>query len=378
MTIAPAWRWLRAALLTALALGTILAVAVWVYLQHPKFGALPEGEYQQALARSPNHVDGEFRNLIDTPIRTGEDNRGFLANVLSMAFDRNPRLKPSVPVPSVRRDLKALDPAQDVVVWLGHSSYFVQVGGYRILVDPVFATEAAPAPLLNTAFTGSTPYTADDLPDIDYLLISHDHWDHLDHPSAVALRGRVRHVVTGLGVGDYYRRWDYPAERVHEADWNTALELDPGLRIHVLPARHYSGRMFTRNRTQWVAFALETPSRRLYFSGDSGYGPHFREAFERLGEFDLVALDMGQYDARWANIHMVPEQAAQAAADLGAKALLPAHAGRFSIAAHDWDEPFARIVAASKERTYRLLTPPIGEVIRLGDGSQGFSPWWEP
>ena len=207
MRLASPWRWLRAALLTALALAAILAVSVWGYLQHPKFGALPEGEYLQTVARSPHHVDGEFRNLIDTPMRTGES-RGFVATVLSMAFDRNPRLKPSVPVPSVRRDLKALDPAQEVVVWLGHSSYFVQAGGYRILVDPVFATEAAPAPLLNTAFAGSTPYTADDLPDIDYLLISHDHWDHLDHPSAVALRGRVRHVVTGLGVGDYYRRWD--------------------------------------------------------------------------------------------------------------------------------------------------------------------------
>ncbi|WP_349999112.1 MBL fold metallo-hydrolase [Stenotrophomonas lacuserhaii] len=354
-----------------------MALSAWAYLQHPKFGALPEGDYLSTLARSPNHVEGEFRNLVDTPMRTGESG-GFVANVMSMAFDRNPRLKPQAPVPSVRRDLKALDPAQDVVVWLGHSSYFVQLGGYRILIDPVFATEAAPAPFLNTAFAGSTPYTADDLPDIDYLLVSHDHWDHLDHPSAVALRDRVRHVVTGLGVGDYYRRWDYPAERVHEADWNSALELDPGVRIHVLPARHYSGRMFTRNRTQWVAFALETPAHRLYFSGDSGYGPHFREAGERLGGFDLVALDMGQYDARWANIHMFPEQAAQAANDLGAKALLPAHAGRFSIAAHDWDAPFERITAASEGRPYRLLTPPIGEVVRLADEGQDYPRWWEP
>lgn len=175
-------------------------------------------------------------------------------------------------------------------------------------------------------------------------------------------------------MGDYFRRWGYPAERIHQADWNSALELDAGLRIHVLPARHYSGRLFTRNKTQWAAFALEAAQRRLYFSGDSGYGPHFSEAAQRLGGFDLVALDMGQYDARWANIHMFPEQAAH---DLGAKALLPGHSGRFAIAAHDWDEPFKRIAQASADRPYQLLTPPIGEVVRLGDATQDFPRWWE-
>ncbi|WP_249977370.1 MBL fold metallo-hydrolase [Vreelandella olivaria] len=368
-------KWLRRTALVLLLLGATLAVGSYAYLQHPKFGALPEGESLRAIEISPNYVDGEFRNLIDTPIRTGES-RGFVGIVMSMLFDRNPRLNPDTALPSVRRDLKALDPAQDVVVWLGHSSYFVQVAGHRILIDPVFSTEAAPAPYLNTAFAGTTPYTADDFPDIDYLLITHDHWDHLDYPSIVTLRGRVRHVVTGLGVGDYFRRWGYPVERIHEADWNSVLELASDLRIHVLPARHYSGRMFTRNKTLWVAFAVETSQRKLYFSGDSGYGPHFREIGERLGGFDLVALDMGQYDSRWANVHMTPEQAAQAALDLGTQILLPGHSGRFSLAAHDWDEPFERIVKASEGQPYRLVVPLIGEVIRLDDEFQGFSHWW--
>jgi len=155
------------------------------------------------------------------------------------------------------------------------------------------------------------------------------------------------------------------------------LELDGSFRIHVLPARHYSGRMLTRHKTLWVSFALETPQRRLFFSGDSGYGPHFKEIGQRLGNFDLVALDIGQYDSRWANIHMFPEEAARAAADLGAKELLPGHAGRFTIAAHDWDEPFKRIASASEGQPYRLLTPIIGEVLRIGDDSQSFRPWWE-
>ncbi|SDM19344.1 L-ascorbate metabolism protein UlaG, beta-lactamase superfamily [Franzmannia pantelleriensis] len=368
-------KWLRRTALVLLVLGAALAAGSYAYLQHPKFGALPEGESLRAIEASPHYVDGEFRNLIDTPMRTGES-RGFVGNVMSMLFDRNPRLAPDMALPSVRRDLKALDPEEDVVVWLGHSSYFVQVAGHRILIDPVFSTEAAPAPYLNTAFAGTTPYTADDFPEIDYLLITHDHWDHLDYPSIAALRERVRHVVTGLGMGEYFRHWDYPAENIYEADWNSVLELDPDLRIHVLPARHYSGRMLTRNKTLWVAFALEAPQRNLYFSGDSGYGPHFREIGERLGGFDVAALDMGQYDSRWANIHMTPEEAAQAALDLDTQILLPGHAGRFSIAAHDWDEPFERIVKASEDQPYRLVVPIIGEVIRPDDEFQEFSRWW--
>jgi L-ascorbate metabolism protein UlaG (beta-lactamase superfamily) len=134
--------------------------------------------------------------------------------------------------------------------------------------------------------------------------------------------------------------------------------------------------MLTRNKTLWVAFALESPQRRLFFSGDSGYGPHFREIGERFGGFDLVALDMGQYDKRWANIHMTPEEAALAADELRTRTLVPAHVGRFSIARHAWDEPFDRITTASEGKSYRLSTPRIGEPLDLRGEGQQFSRWW--
>lgn len=362
-------------ILGLLLLGVLLAACIYAYLQHPKFGAMPEGQRLGRIERSLNYANGEFHNLVATPMRTGDSS--FLSNVLSMLFDRNDRLTPGVAVPSVKIDLKALDPRQDVVVWLGHSSYFVQLGGRKLLIDPVFSAEAAPIPHLNRAFAGSTPYAASDMPDLDYLLITHDHWDHLDYPSTMALQSKVGYVIAGLGVGADFARWGYPAERILEADWNDTLSPHGDVRIHVLPARHYSGRLLTRNKTLWVGYALETPERRLFFSGDSGYGPHFREIGEKFGGFDLVALDGGQYDRRWANIHMFPEESAQAAADLRTKALLPAHVGRFTIAAHDWDEPFVRIAAASEGKPYRLLTPTIGDVVRLGDETQEFSYWWE-
>lgn len=368
-------KWLRRAGIAVLLLAGIAAAGGYAYLQQPKFGALPAGQHLQAVERSPNYANGEFHNLVDTPMRTGDSS--FVSNVLSMLLDRNQNLKPPVPLPSTRIDLKTLPPGEDVVIWLGHSAYFVQLGGKRILIDPVFSTNAGPFPGTNVAFAGTTPYTADDMPAIDVLLVTHDHWDHLDYPTAKALLPKVGRVVVGLGVGEFFDRWGYPNERIHEADWNDTLDLGEGLRIHVLPARHYSGRMLTRNKTLWVAFALETPRRKLFFSGDSGYGPHFREIGERFGGFDLVALDMGQYDARWAYIHMFPEQAAQAAEDLHAKALLPAHVGRFSIAAHDWDEPLRKIDQASRGRAYRLLTPSLGALVRLDDLTQPFPHWWE-
>ncbi|WP_081803673.1 MBL fold metallo-hydrolase [Halotalea alkalilenta] len=367
-------RWIRRAALALLVSAVVLAAGGYAYLQQPKFGALLAGAHLQAVERSPHYADGEFRNLVETQMRTGDTS--FAANVMSMLLDRNPNLKPPAPLPSTRVDLKALAPDEDVVVWLGHSSYFVQLGGKRVLIDPVFSLNAGPFPRTNVAFAGTTPYTAEDMPDIDLLLVTHDHWDHLDYPSAKALLPKVGQVVVGLGVGEFFDRWGYPAERVHEADWNDSLDLVEGLRVHVLPARHYSGRMLTRNKTLWVGFALETPQRKLFFSGDSGYGPHFREIGERFGGFDLVALDMGQYDARWAYIHMVPEEAVRAAEDLGASVLLPGHVGRFSIAAHDWDEPFERVAAASEGRSFRLLTPPIGAAVQLGDDNARYPRWW--
>ncbi|NYT60411.1 MBL fold metallo-hydrolase [Alcaligenaceae bacterium] len=368
--------WLFRTALVLLILAGGLVVGGFAYLQHSKFGALPEGARLQAVERSPHYVDGAFQNLIDTPMRTQDTS--FASNVISMLFDRNPHLRPSIDLPSTHVDLKALQRDEDVVVWMGHSSYFVQLNGKRILIDPVFSTNAGPFPRTNVAFAGTAPpYTAVDMPPIDVLLITHDHWDHLDYPSAKALLPKVKQVVVGLGVGEFFDLWGYPTDRVHEADWNDVLELVPGLRIHVLPARHYSGRMLTRNKTLWVAFALETPQRRLFFSGDSGYGPHFREIGERLGGFDLVALDMGQYDKRWANIHMFPNEAAQAAEDLQARTLLPAHIGRFSIAAHDWDEPLKQIDQASRGRSYRLLTPSPGALVLLDNETQQFSHWWK-
>lgn len=368
-------RFWRRFLLAFVGIAILGAVAVMTYLQQPVFGELPSGERLARIERSPNHADGVFRNQIDTPMRTTDQSEWSMW--MQTLFGEKGQVRPPSAIPAIKIDLKALDPAHDLVVWLGHSSYFVQLGGQRVLIDPVFSINAAPIPGANKAFEGTSIYVADDMPEVDALLISHDHYDHLDYPSIHALKSKVREVIVGLGVGAHFERWGYDRSIVREADWNEVVALTPQVQVHVTPARHYSGRTLTRDQSLWIGFALVSPERRYFFSGDSGYGPHFADIGQRLGPFDWVALDMGQYDPRWANVHMNPEQAAQAAEDLQAKVLSPAHAGRFSISPHDWDDPFKRITAASPGRSYELWTPQIGQPIYLDGRPQSFTAWWE-
>lgn len=362
-------------LIGLVAMGALLLMGASAYTQQPKFGADPDGDRLQKIQRSPNYADGEFHNIIPTPML--KEGQGTLSILLSDAINEAENLRPAHPLPHEKVDLKRLDPKRDMLVWLGHSSFFVQIAGKRILIDPVLSPYAAPMSFAIRAFDGTTVYTADDLPDIDLLLITHDHWDHLDHETVTTLISKVKQVFVPLGVGAHFERWGYAHDKVREGDWYDKLEQDNDLAVHLAPARHYSGRGLIRNKTLWSGFVLESGQRRILLGGDSGYGPHFKELGRRFGSFDLVALDMGQYDPRWPYIHMTPQEASQAAQDLNAKALLPAHVGRFSLARHAWNEPFERIRAESQGKPYRLLTPRIGEALHLDSTEQSFSPWWE-
>lgn len=355
----------------SLAILCALGVSACAYVV-PSLGQVPDGEQ---LKSSPHYVDGAFRNEVASPPRRG--GFGFVLAVIRGRFEPRDRPAPEAPLPSVKTDLSALPREQDTVVWLGHSSYFVQLGGKRLLIDPVFSDYAAPVPWMVRAFGGTSVYSADDLPEIDAVLISHDHYDHLDYASMKALAPKTRLVITGLGNGAHLRHWGYPEAKIREMNWHGSVAIGDGLQVHVLPSQHYSGRFMQRNQSLWASFALETPQRRLYFSGDTGFGPHFARIAERFGSFDFVALDGGQYNPRWADIHMTPEEAARAAEILKARTLLSGHAGRFSLARHAWDEPFERALAASEGKPYRLLTPLIGEPMRLDDAGHAFTPWWK-
>lgn len=362
-----------------LILGLILAVigsGVFLYLRQAKFGLNPEGSHLAQISLSPNHRGGEFKNIIERPTVIHRESR--VKSLLKFLLTKKERSKPEQAVPAMKVELKNLDKNQDLIIWLGHSSYYFLLAGRTILVDPVLSDHAAPISFVNKSFDGATPYQIEDFPDIDYLLISHDHWDHLDYPTVISLKPRIKNIVVPLGVGSHFLHWGFSANIIKEVDWNEAVESE-NIKIHVLPAQHYSGRWLDRNKTLWAAFALETDSRKIFISGDSGYGPHFEEIGRAFGGFDLALLDSGQYDSMWPYIHMNPEEAATAAKDLKAKAFLPAHIGKFAIANHSWDEPFIRSsrAAGTFEGDFKLWTPIIGQAVAFDDDDLSFSKWWE-
>jgi len=338
------------------------------------FGQYPDGERLELIKTSKNYVNGEFQYYVPTSLWTGGGRLSYLKETF---FGESKQVRPDHPLPIVKTDLSALDKEDNLIVWLGHSTFFIQLDGKRILIDPVLSSYTSPLPFISSAFDGEYPYSAETIPDIDYVIISHDHWDHLDYPTMSALQNKVKAVILPLGVGSHLVTWGYPAEKIHEADWNEDVSLGPDFNIHVLPARHFSGRgLFCSNQTLWASFLLETPTTRIFYSGDSGFGPHFAEIGKRFGHVDLAIMESGQYDQHWAQVHMSPEDAVQAALDMRATMLLPAHSGRFALASHAWDEPYERISAASEGKNLKLQTPEIGEVVDIGNPNQSFSRWW--
>lgn len=345
----------------------------YAFLQKEMFGALPDESMSERFARSAQFRKGEFHNLTEYPVLTGSSSVIFALFRSLTAKRENPR--PSVPVP-VKTDAFARLPFENnFLVWLGHSSFFLRLGGKSILLDPVLSPHASPMPFAVRAFEGATPYGTADFGQIDYVLVSHDHWDHLDYPTMQELRPKLKKVVCPLGTGMHLRRWGFKEEQIAEGDWWDCFALE-NMRVCLVPAQHFSGRTLVRNKALWCGFVVESEGKRIFFSGDSGYGEHFMQIGRKFGRMDAALLDSGQYNKDWPYVHMTPEQAARAAEDLNASFLLPMHIGKFTLAYHPWHEPFERIVAASSGKNYALLTPCIGEKLLLDALPADFVPWW--
>lgn len=352
----------------------ILIVVVYIFLQQPQFGSAPSGERLKKLEPSPNYKNGQFQNLSPTPaLAEGESYWRVLQEFL---FAKSKRNVPTTVLPSKKTDLFTLNSGKNWLVWFGHSSYFLQLDGKKILVDPVLSGSASPIKFTTKSFKGSDVYKVADIPSIDYLFISHDHYDHLDYQTVKALRPKIKKVITGLGVGSHFERWGFEKNKVIEMDWNESVQLDNRLTLYTTPARHFSGRQFKRNNTLWLSFVLSTPHKNLFIGGDSGYDTHFKKIGEEFGPFDLAILENGQYNKAWKYIHMMPEDVVQAAEDLKAKKLFPVHWSKFSLALHDWDEPMTRVTKEAKRKNVTLVHPMIGEAVDLDEFSPATA-WWE-
>lgn len=352
-----------------------LFITATMIFSQSKFGRLPEGKRLERIQKSPNYKDGEFKNLLETPMMTG--NESSFKTMLKFFFGRNKNITPEDSIPCVKTNLKALPTSENIIVWLGHSSYYIQLDGKRFLVDPVLSGHASPFSWMINAFKGADSYKIEDIPAIDYLIITHDHWDHLDYKTVMHFKPTNTRIICALGVGSHFEYWGFAADKITELDWYEQVSgLDCNWQITATPTRHFSGRGLKRNQTLWASFVVQSPSYKLFIGGDGGYGPHFAEIGKKYGPFDIAILEQGQYDMRWRYIHMLPQEVFEAVKDLNAKRLLPCHNSKFALANHDWKESLTQIVENSSRYNIPALTPKIGEQVKLNDLSQTFSQWW--
>jgi L-ascorbate metabolism protein UlaG (beta-lactamase superfamily) len=282
-----------------------------------------------------------------------------------------------IPVRSLdRAALDALDPAATHVIRLGHSSHLLKLRGKWWLIDPVFGPRASPVSWAGPKRFHPSPLALADVPPIEGLILSHDHYDHLDVPTIEALKDRVKRYFVPLGVGARLKDYGVPADRIEEFDWWQERIWD-GVILTAAPAQHFSGRTLSdRNRTLWAAWSIRSGNERIFYSGDTGYFPGFKEIGQRLGPFDLALMENGAYDSYWPAVHMAPEETVQAFQELNARTLYLVHNSTFDLAFHPWKEPLERVADLAEKAGIALATPEIGEVLTLGKAREN-KRWWK-
>ncbi|PAP76661.1 hypothetical protein BSZ37_09505 [Rubrivirga marina] len=339
-------------------------------LRHPTFGAAPEGARLDRMRRSPQWDGGAFRNPL--PMRSS----GSPGAIWEWFFGGDGLRTPDAPIPTVARTRADFEAPQRLrLTWLGHGTTLVEIAGRRLLIDPVFSRNASPGPLFGVARFFEPPLRLAEVPDLDAVVLTHDHYDHLDHATVRRLADRVPRWVCPLGVGAHLERWGVPADRITECDWWDEAEV-AGIRLVCTPARHFSGRFLDdRNRTLWSGWAVLADEARLYATGDGGFGPHFSEVGERLGPFDATLAEVGAYNATWADVHMGPEQAVRAVEEARGGLLVPVHWGTFNLAFHGWTEPAERVVVAAEAAGVPVCVPRPGESIEP-TAPPAVERWW--
>ena len=338
-------------------------------------GAGP-GAIRAAASGSPNFRDGVFHNLEpSSAIRLdAEENRLVLFEMVS----GNSKSRPKKPIPVADASPRAAA-APLAVTWLGHATALVEIDGYRLLTDPVWSERCSPSKTLGPQRLHPAPLELEALPALDAVVISHDHYDHLDMDSVRMLARTQRAVfVAPLGVGAHLREWGIPASRVVELDWGSSYTIDD-LTLTCTPARHFSGRFLSRNNTLWSSWAFTGPAHRAFFGGDTGYTSTFADIGSQHGPFDLTLLPIGAYNKSWPDVHMNPEEAVRAHRDLNAAApggvLVPIHWGTFRLAPHPWAEPADRLVEAAVEAAVDIAVPKPGGRVVPAAGA-GIERWW--
>ncbi|WP_053720070.1 MBL fold metallo-hydrolase [Saccharothrix sp. NRRL B-16348] len=341
-----------------IALGLVLVLSVGsalIYVRSTPFGAFPSGDRLARIEQSPHWHDGEF--IVPQPLWID----GWNATIGS--FSGSDTSSPSQALDIVPTDTRLFDvpPATGLrVTWFGHSSSLIEIDGSRVLVDPFWGEQSGPSSLLGIKPFYRPPAALSEIGPVDVVLISHDHWDHLDQPTISAMaQWRDTTFVVPLGIGAHLERWGITADRIRELDWWQNATVG-STRFTSTPARHNSGRNpLHSNEALWSGWALQGPQHRVWYSGDTGYFQDLKQIGERLGPFDVTLISSGQYDPAWPDNHLGPELAVEANALVGGKLMIPVHWGLFDLAPHSWTEPVERVRAEARCRTqdYLALVP---------------------
>ncbi|MCZ4222661.1 MBL fold metallo-hydrolase [Pedobacter rhodius] len=353
----------------------LLFILFFIIINLPVFGRLPKGKRLNLIRHLSNYRDGALQNLSVTPMQP--EGVSFFDIFKAYFFGKHPNKMPLKPLSFLKPDLND-KPQSDLpeIIWFGHSSYLIKIDDKRILVDPVFSKRPSPFSFIGSkAFPGTDFVKAEEFLNIDVLVITHDHYDHLDYQSILKIAPHTKKIVTSIGVGAHLERWGVAIEKVNELCWNATAELFNAVKFTAVPARHFTGRKFKRNQTLWSAFVLETADYKIFLGGDSGYDAHFEKIGNDHGPFDIALLECGQYNEFWPYIHMFPEQTVQAALDLKTKILMPVHWGKFSLAMHPWNEPIERITAEAAKKNVQVITPRLGETVILNKDFPSRK-WW--
>jgi L-ascorbate metabolism protein UlaG (beta-lactamase superfamily) len=299
-----------------------------------------------------------------------------LSEYTKKAPNRNPRK--NIEVDKIKDDFfENYNDTTTRITWFGHSAFLMEIDGKKLLLDPMLGKAAAPHPMLGpNRYSEELPLKIEDMPEIDAVIFSHDHYDHLDYTSVKELKDKVGVFYTPLGVGAHLQAWGVPGEKIIELDWWDKTEFE-GLELICTPARHFSGRgLFDRATTLWASWIIRGERHKVYFSGDSGYGKHFKEIGEKYGPFDISLMECGQYNEDWKYIHMMPEETVMGSIDLKSKLVLPIHWGAFTLAFHDWTDPVVRARKKAQELDFPIATPRIGQALILGDTGIPNEQWW--
>ncbi|WP_245579253.1 MBL fold metallo-hydrolase [Algoriphagus mannitolivorans] len=342
----------------------------------PQFGKEPSAEQKARFEQLPHYQEGKFQNLMPT---TMDMDFWKAIRMLPKFFRSNPDSRPDFEIPVLKVDsldlVKKHEPAR--LVWFGHSAFLLQIDGKNILLDPMFGEVPAPHPLLGKKrYSNELPIEVEKLPTIDMVIFSHDHYDHLDYGSVQKLKNKTKKFLTPLGVGSHLQHWGVDEGKIQEMDWweETVYE---DLLLAFTPSRHFSGRgLNNRFSTLWGSWVIKGRQENIFFSGDSGYGSHFKSIGEKYGPFDFAMLECGQYNENWKEIHMMPEETALAGVDLAANVIMPIHWGAFTLAMHSWTDPVERVLAKGKELGIPVFIPKIGEQVFIQEEMTIREQWW--